>query len=266
MHKLLSVSLVVIAIGAGCGADSNRHKNIDIDNDTEKYITHIIDSQKDAANSGHLGNIINNVSADFLGTPYKANMLIGSSTQSEKLVINLNGLDCFTYLDYVNALSKSTETNNFVKQLINTRYINSDISYKNRKHFFTDWSQRYPLNARDVTAEISPHSVVVTKHLNQRENGSEFIPTLGVTTRDVVYIPAAFVDRQVVHNLKTGDYIGIYTHIKGLDVTHAGIFIMTPNGAIFRHASSLKNNSGVVDLPFIDYVKNTPGIIVLRAL
>ncbi|EEQ04193.1 hypothetical protein yrohd0001_26400 [Yersinia rohdei ATCC 43380] len=51
-----------------------------------------------------------------------------------------------------------------------------------------------------------------------------------------------------------------------MDVTHAGIFIMPPKGAIFRHASSLKNNSGVVDLPFIDYVKNTPGIIVLRAL
>ncbi|CNI04224.1 MULTISPECIES: DUF1460 domain-containing protein [Yersinia] len=262
MHK--SLSLVFIAVLVGCGNSS--HKTIDIDNYTEKRINYIIETQVKTANSGNSGEVINKVSAEFLGTPYKANTLIGSSTEPEKLVIDFRGLDCFTYLDYVNSLRKSTDRASFVQQLVGTRYINKDISYKNRKHFFTDWSHRKPLNAQDVTAKISSHAVTVTKYLNQKGDGGEFIPTLGIMKRDVTYIPAEFIDNNVIHNLKTGDYIGIYTNIKGLDVTHTGIFIMTPNGPMLRNASSLKKNMKVVDSPFIDYVKNTPGIVVLRAL
>ncbi|PHZ34018.1 N-acetylmuramoyl-L-alanine amidase-like domain-containing protein, partial [Yersinia kristensenii] len=82
----------------------------------------------------------------------------------------------------------------------------------------------------------------------------------------VIYIPAEFINEAVVSQLKTGDYIGIYTKINGLDVTHTGIFIMTPDGPMLRNASSLKSNMKVVDSPFIQYVKDKPGIIVLRAL
>ncbi|CNK76780.1 DUF1460 domain-containing protein [Yersinia alsatica] len=264
MHK--SLSLVLIAVLAGCGAKYSPHETVDIDNYTTTRIAQIIATQVDTAQGQSAGEVINKVSAEFLGTPYKANMLMGSATEAEKLVIDFRGLDCFTYLDYVNSLRKSTDSNIFVQRLIETRYINGDVSYKNRKHFFTDWSQRQPLNAQDVTATISSHAVTVTKYLNKKEDGGEFIPTLGVTKRDVVYIPAEFVDDTVVHNLETGDYIGIYTKIKGLDVTHTGIYIMTPNGPMLRNASSMKKNMKVVDSPFIEYVKNTPGIIVLRAL
>ncbi|WP_016260525.1 N-acetylmuramoyl-L-alanine amidase-like domain-containing protein, partial [Yersinia pestis] len=84
----------------------------------------------------------------------------------------------------------------------------------------TDWSSRPPLNAKDITAEISAHTLTVTKYLNQKSDGGEFIPTLGVFKRDVSYIPAEFINDSVIDKLRTGDYIGIYTHIAGLDVTH----------------------------------------------
>ena len=70
---------------------------------------------------------------------------------------------------------------------------------------------------------------------------------------------------QNMAQLRTGDYIGIYTHLAGLDVTHTGIFIMTENGPMLRNASSRKENMKVMDSPFMDYVINTPGIVVLRA-
>ncbi|QHB32605.1 DUF1460 domain-containing protein [Yersinia canariae] len=264
MHK--SLSLALIAVLAGCGAKNSAHEQVDIDNYTANRITYIIETQVKQTDHRYPGEVINKVSAAFLGTPYKADMLIGSPTKPEKLVIDFRGLDCFTYLDYVNSLRKATDTTDFVQQLISTRYINSDISYKNRKHFFTDWSHQPPLNAQDVTAKISSHAVTVTKFLNQKKDGSEFIPTLGIVKRDVVYIPAEFINETVVSQLKTGDYIGIYTKIEGLDVTHTGIFIMTPDGPMLRNASSLQKNMKVVDSPFIQYVKDKPGIVVLRAL
>ena len=61
-----------------------------------------------------------------------------------------------------------------------------------------------------------------------------------------------------------GDYIGIYTHIEGLDVTHVGILIKKEGKAYLRHASSKKEFLKVIDEPFESYIKNTPGFIVLR--
>ncbi|WP_254614929.1 N-acetylmuramoyl-L-alanine amidase-like domain-containing protein [Burkholderia pyrrocinia] len=64
--------------------------------------------------------------------------------------------------------------------------------------------------------------------------------------------------------LRTGDLIGIYAKADGLDVTHVGFFVETNDGPMLRNASSEKANMKVVDSPFVEYVKNTPGIVVLR--
>lgn len=53
------------------------------------------------------GNLIDFISKQFLGTPYVANRLIGSQTTPEHLVIDLNALDCFTYIDYVEAFRRA---------------------------------------------------------------------------------------------------------------------------------------------------------------
>ncbi|MGP2469543.1 DUF1460 domain-containing protein [Yersinia sp. 2540 StPb PI] len=264
MHK--SLSLVLIAVIAGCGAKQPPPETVSIDNYTANRITSIIEAKLETAPYSNKGDVIANISAEFLGTPYEANVLIGSLTQPEQLVVDFRGLDCFTYLDYVEALRKSGSKAEFVQQVIRTRYVDADISYLHRKHFFTDWSQRSPLNAQDVTAQISTHTHTVLKNLNQKKEGGEFIPGLSAIERNIVYIPAEFINDAVVAELKNGDYIGIYTPILGLDVTHTGIFIRTAKGAMFRNASSMKGNNKVVDSPFLEYVKKTPGIVVLRAL
>ncbi|TNH44237.1 DUF1460 domain-containing protein [Photorhabdus luminescens] len=261
MRKMLPLMLIVTL--AGCAAHS---RQADIDSYTSKKINEIIENQVKPGNKDNPGEIIKNVSYQFLGTPYAANKLIGSPTEPEKLVIDFNGLDCFTFLDYVESLRKSSDQNDFVKNLIQTRYIDGKINFLQRKHFFTDWSTREKLNAKDVTDEISSSYIKITKSLNRKADGGEYIPGLGSIKRDIKYIPGDKVDDSVIKNLKTGDYIGIYTHLAGLDVTHTGIFIMTDHGPMLRNASSLAANKKVVDSPFLDYVKNKPGIIVLRAL
>ncbi|MGV8001335.1 DUF1460 domain-containing protein [Photorhabdus temperata subsp. temperata] len=261
MQKILSLMLAVTL--AGCVAHS---KQVDIDSYTSKKIDDIIENHVKPGNKDNPGEMIKNISYQFLNTPYVANKLVGSPTEPEKLVIDFSGLDCFTFLDYVESLRKSNDQQDFIKNLIQTRYIDGKISFLQRKHFFTDWSTREKLNAKDVTDAISPSYIKITKSLNRKADGGEYIPGLSVINRDIKYIPGNKVNDSVIKHLKTGDYIGIYTHIAGLDVTHTGIFIMTDHGPMFRNASSLAANKKVVDSPFLDYVKNKPGIIVLRPL
>ncbi len=70
-----------------------------------------------------------------------------------------------------------------------------------------------------------------------------------MTARDITYIPSASIDENTLSLLEEGDYIGIYTDLAGLDVTHTGIFIRGENGPVLRNASSLSSNMQVVDSP-----------------
>ena len=212
------------------------------------------------------GELIEQVSQSFLGTPYQANTLIGSATEPEKLVVDFNGVDCFTLLDYVNALSQSANRTDFLDQLVKTRYKESQVSFVNRKHFFTDWFASQPRNAVDITAHISPRAKVVHKHLNLKADGGKFIPAIGVFERDITYIPAGDLDQAALNAIHSGDYIGVYSKLDGLDVSHVGIAIRKGDELYYRNASSLQRNRRVVDTPFMEYMQSKPGIVVLRAL
>jgi len=207
---------------------------------------------------------IDRLSHAFLGTPYVANMLIGSAATPEELVIDFRGLDCFTYLDYVQALRTATTPEIFTKNVIQTRYVNGSLDFLHRKHFFTDWAKTKQVIADDITAQLSNNAVTVVKQLNRKADGGVYLPGLPSIERSLTYIPSEFIDQQVISQLQTGDYIGIYTKLPGLDVTHTGFFIMTPQGPVLRNASSRKENMKVVDSPWVNYIANTPGIIVLR--
>ncbi len=217
-------------------------------------------------NDHEKGAVIDFLSEAFLGTPYKANMLHGSENTPEKLIIDFRSLDNFTCMDYVEALRKSTSQTEFINNVIKTRYINGNVDFLNRKHFFTDWAYREYKLATDITAEISPHAVKIEKYLNKKADGESYLPGLPVVKRTITYIPSNFINEEVISRLKSGDFIGIYAKLAGLDVTHVSFFIMTDKGPMLRHAPSHKENEKVVDTPFMDYVAKTPGIVVLRAL
>lgn len=220
------------------------------------------------AESGGLGRgeLIERLSARLLGTPYGANMLIGSATEPEQLVADLRRVDCFTYLDYIEAASRSGTRDEFFTNLVTTRYIDGRVEFAQRKHFFTDWAARQRPAATDITAGLSPAAVATTKHLNAKADGGTYLPGIPVVDRPVTYIPSAAVDGAVTNALRTGDFVGAYTPDAGLDVTHVGILVHTPAGPVFRNASSLAANNQVVDTALADYLRTVPGIVVLRPL
>jgi Protein of unknown function (DUF1460) len=210
------------------------------------------------------GEKINFISRQFLGTPYVADRLIGSQTIPERLVIDLKALDCFTFIDYVEAFRRAKNASDYPNEVIRVRYKNNTVAFLKRRHFFSDWAYSNPRNVKDVTTKISPHAQKVTKRLNEKSPNQKYISGLPIVTRNITYIPSQNIDANTIKNLHVGDYIGIYSPDDGMDVSHVGLYTKVNNVPIFRNTSSLKINRKVVDSPFLDYVKNKPGIIVFR--
>ncbi|GAB2688096.1 DUF1460 domain-containing protein [Nocardia thraciensis] len=264
----IAARLLLVLVALVCGVVSTvavgAPPSATIDDFTSRKIDELL-AAKAAAGARGKGELIELLSRQFLGTPYGAGMLVGSAGEPEQLVVDFRRVDCFTYLDYVEALSRSVDRDQFTANLVDTRYAGGTVDFAHRKHFFSDWAHTPRIAAADITAMLSPAAVTAAKRLNAKGDGGTYLPGIPVADRDITYIPAAAVDGNVIAQLRTGDYVGAYADQPGLDVTHVGIFVATPDGPVFRNASSLDANNKVVDSPFTDYIRSTPGIIVLRA-
>jgi hypothetical protein len=205
---------------------------------------------------------VRNITEKFLNTPYKAHTMIGSTAQKEELVIDLGHLDCFTFIDYVEAMKHSRDFNEFKTNLIMLRYQSGTIDYTFRNHFLSDWILYNGFE--NITSSLSPRTKQAIKTLNLSGKNKLFLKGIKTKKIKINYIDSKDLTKEIVNKLRTGDYIGIYTPIEGLDVTHVGIFIKKEGKAYLRHASSKKQFLKVVDEPFESYIKNTPGFIALR--
>lgn len=205
---------------------------------------------------------IDELSSTFLNTPYEANVLIGSKNKKEELVIDLANLDCFTYIDYVEAIKNSNDFESFKKNLISTRYKNSTITFENRNHFFTDWISQNGFE--NINSKLSSNTKKTTKYLNKKDEESLYLNGIDIVKREIEYLEPKYITKDILSKLQTGDYIGIYTPLNGLDVTHTGMIIKKDGKTFFRHASSKKSNRKVVDELFSEYINKTSGVLVLR--
>ena len=211
------------------------------------------------------GSRIDFLSKQFLNTRYKESTLIGDINTDEVLVINFEGLDCFSYIDYIEAMRRSKSYPEFRKYLVNVRYRCGETAYKNRNHFFTDWKAFNSDFIIDVTEHIGAGKTKsVSKRLNDKDDGTLFLPGISCRLREVVYIRTILFDKAIVEKFKTGDYVGIYSKIQGLDVSHVGIIIRQGDTVSMRHASSVKKHRKVIDEDFKYYIGNKPGFVVLR--
>lgn len=214
------------------------------------------------------GERINFISEKFLNTPYKESTLMGSSAEREIFVINLGGVDCFTFIDYVEAARLSGSFGEFKENLKKIRYQSGEVDYRKRNHFFTDWAEYNRLYVHDVTGDIGGHKTKKTKKiLNTKEDGSCFLQGIIPREREIVFIPVNDMDPSVIAEIRTGDYAGIYSELPGLDVSHVGIIIKKRNDEIFfRHASSLEQYRKVIDQPLKEYLSDKAGLIVLHPI
>ncbi|MBV4411860.1 DUF1460 domain-containing protein [Enterobacteriaceae bacterium YMB-R22] len=262
--KVWSILLLSTYLSA-CNAPGSEHYQTRIDPVTAEKVKRIIRSDVIPYKGESHGKIIKRVSTSFLGTPYQENTLIGGIGTPEILVAKFNGVDCFTLIDYIEAITHSHDQKSFLRNLARTRYTAGKVDYLSRRHFFSDWFATSPRNARDITPDISPEYAIADKQLNRKPDGGEYIPGLGIHPRKINYIPGKAINQQVLNRLNDGDYVGVYSPVEGLDVSHVGIVVRHDGQVWFRNASSLAANKKVVDSPFMEYMQSKPGIVVLRA-
>ena len=207
------------------------------------------------------------LSESFLNTPYQESTLIGSDLLEEEFVIDLSGMDCFTFIDYVEAMRLSRSLSDFQEKLMQVRYRGGLVSYRTRNHFFTDWAEYRSDSVRDETKEIGRGMTKnLQKALNSKEDGALFLNGVEPVNRTIAYIPANNIDAAMLQNLKAGDYAGIYSDSFGLDVSHVGIIISAGASLFLRHASSSRELHKIVDQDLMEYMKAKPGLIILRPI
>ncbi|TLM65313.1 MAG: DUF1460 domain-containing protein [Deltaproteobacteria bacterium] len=205
------------------------------------------------------------LSERFLGVPYRADTLVGGPDRPEQLVVRLEAVDCFTFLDYVEALRRSTSAGEFRERLAQVRYRDGLVAWERRRHFFTDWAAAPGGRILDVTREIGgDRTRQALKQLNRKADGSLILPGVAVQERFVSYLPAAALDAGLLDRLRPGDYLGIYTAAAGLDVTHVGLAVRHDGRLLLRHASSRREAGRVVDSDLAAYLAGKPGLVVLR--
>lgn len=232
------------------------------------------------------GQTLVEVGKTFLGTTYVAKTLeIGNE---ETLVINLQGLDCTTFVENVLAFSlllkkQQAHFGDFAKTLEYIRYNDGKMDgYASRLHYFTEWIANNESKSllRNITSDIG--GTEISKDINFMTTHRDLYPFLSddsnleklriseeyLNSRPICILPQEQVEasESLIHS---GDIIALTTAIEGLDVTHTGIATREADGRIhLLHASS----SGQVEvsaLPLADYlkkVKNNTGILVARPL
>ena len=235
-----------------------------------------------------IGDVIAIIGKSFIGTDYKASTL--EMEGDERLVINLSGLDCTTFLENVLVFSRlikkdASSFDNYLKELTFIRYRNGIINqYPSRLHYFTDWIfDNVEKNViKDITKELG--GIAVNFHINfmsshvalykQLKENPSFVPLIrtnedSINSRTYYYIPKNKVS-SIEEEFLDGDIIAFTTSVKGLDIDHVGIAVRGLDQRVhLLHAPQVNNKVHITKEPLSDYIinlKKHTGILVLRAV
>ncbi|MEW6654638.1 MAG: N-acetylmuramoyl-L-alanine amidase-like domain-containing protein [Bacteroidota bacterium] len=233
-----------------------------------------------------INEIIVEMGMSFIGTDYAAHTL--EKGDKESVVINLEGLDCYTFVESTLALAicvrnRKTSFNDYLKQIENLRYRGGEIKdYPSRLHYFSDWM--FDVDKRgigkDITKEIGGE--LIKKRINFMSNNvdsyrrlkenpkfvEEIIKTeKEITKRDYHWVPQRKI-ASVEDKIYSGDIIAITTNVEGLDIAHVGIAVRKQNGRVhFMHAPLVGRKIEITEKPLPDYNagnKKQNGIMVFR--
>ena len=231
-----------------------------------------------------MGPTMIRVGRAFMGTPYVAQTL--EQGPDERVVVNLRGLDCTTYVENVLVLSRLAREGKltwarYTDGLEEVRYRHGKLDgYPSRLHYFTEWirdNQEKGL-VRDVTEEI--YGVTFYKVIDFMGTHRNLYPFLaseenykqmrqieaGLSQQPICVLPQAEVAAREAL-LQDGDIIALATDIDGLDVTHTGIAIRLEDGRVHLLHASTVGEVVISEQPLADYlkgIKRNTGIIVVR--
>lgn len=234
-----------------------------------------------------IGATMVSVGKTFMQTPYVAKTLEIGST--ETLVVNLQGLDCTTFVENVLAFTlllrqQEKSFDAYLKNLEIIRYKDGSLNgYASRLHYFSEWIANNAEKGllKDITGEIG--GAAITKDINFMSTHRDLYPFLADDVNfSKIKASENYLNSQAIcvlaqddiaaneHLIQTGDIIALATSINGLDVTHTGIATREKDGRIhLLHASTGSMEVEVSKKPLADYlkgIKSNTGIMVARPL
>lgn len=187
---------------------------------------------------------------ELLGTPYVAHTLEGDS---EMLTINIDELDCTTFVETLYALARTTldrrySWRDYAANLESVRYRTGVMTdYSSRLHYISEWI--IDNNARGNLVEVTgdlPHSQHQIKTINFMSQHKDSYQSLKSDNAMVDKIKMAenklrkhrmpvlakswLGNKEVQAALQNGDFVGLVTKIEGLDISHLGIIVKDDKG------------------------------------
>ncbi|MEB3831006.1 N-acetylmuramoyl-L-alanine amidase-like domain-containing protein [Phormidium sp. CCY1219] len=233
-----------------------------------------------------LGEIIQAIAEQFLGTPYIAGLL--DKSNQEQLTISLQGFDCVLFVETVLAIARGIAQEDysypgFRDRLLEQRYRHGQLNgYCSRLHYFSDWINDN--QTRNIVENITPKlgGFPLHKQFNFMTANWHSYPQIAASNANyqclknveanlnqlqLKYIPQHQIYTLYPH-LQPGDIIATATDIPGLDVTHTGFVYRYPDGKIgFIHASPSGEVKISPDLQsYVEAVDGQIGIILARPL
>ncbi len=235
-----------------------------------------------------IGDVIVEIGKSFIGTDYEAFAIEKDGV--EKLVINLTGLDCTTFLENSLVFSRlikkgKTIFEDYQSELTYIRYRNGIINqYPSRLHYFSDWiyDNKKKGIIEDITKEMGGEPINFNlnfmsahpqfyKHLKENP---EFVPVIEkqekeIACRTYYYIPKEEVS-SIEDKIQNGDLIAFTTNKEGLDIGHVGIAVKMEDGRVhLLHAPIPGTKVQISENPlpaYISKLKHDTGIMVLRLI
>ena len=201
------------------------------------------------------------VGKGLVGTPYVPATL--EAEGPERLIVNLRGLDCVTFVENVYALASLVKSGaverlddraaveaEYERILRTLRYRDGFIDgYPSRLHYFTDWigDAERKLVADDVTPEL--RGVQDVEPVDFMSTHVDAYPALSdpdalaaireaearLSARGRLYVPEDRI-ASVEDRIREGDIIAATSTVPGLDVAHTGIAVRIDGTLRLMHA------------------------------
>lgn len=251
--------------------------------DTTKITNILIEASELNAKSPN--DVVAFIGKKFIGTPYVAGTLEGTP---EMLTVNVDEVDCTTYIDIVAAMAVTIEERrnswqDFLHNLEKMRYRQGHVDgYASRLHYISDWIVTNSHNGllKDVTDRL-PQSAYQVKTIDYMSRHRESYPALkdsaeyeriknmevGYRSHRYPYIKSTtLMGKNGAKYLKEGDIVALTTKTDGLDVSHMGIIVIEKDGAHLMHASSKEGKVVIDKLPLDEYLRKNRNISGLRVI
>lgn len=282
--KRLLISAIVCVLSMAANAFSLESLRFHCADDTLK-INRMLNEAIADRSLQTAGNYMSFFADKLMGTPYVAHTLEGDR---EYLTINVDELDCTTFVETLIALTKSAMNRQpswyaYASNLETVRYHSGQINgYGSRLHYISAWiienSNRGTF--KEITTSI-PTAETTVKTLDFMSRHRDLYPALADSTAyaAVRNLESGYISHlypvlnkrnlyrgDVIDNLQDGDIICMVTKTEGLDVSHLGIVRFVKGKPHLLNASSSAKKVVVDKYDLFEMLKPLRGNVGVRVV